>query len=156
MKKTLYHTILGLVVIFVLTSSFPVPKGNHQLKHKQPTAPQTVSGFLRVDDILNLSTNDFAQLKGEKLSLADKLNFKLTQLELKKNVKQGKISRDEKMSYSSLNRAPGFSFGAFALGFLLGLIGVLLVYAFGKKPEGPKSAWIGFGIWVLLFVLFLL
>ena len=41
------------------------------------------------------------------------------------------------------------SWGAFALGFLLGLIGVLGVFVFGGDT---RSAWKGFGAWVLLLV----
>ncbi len=42
------------------------------------------------------------------------------------------------------------SWGAFALGFLLGLIGVLAVFVFGGDT---RSAWKGFGAWLLLLVI---
>jgi len=42
------------------------------------------------------------------------------------------------------------SWGAFALGFLLGLIGVLAVFVFDGDT---RSAWKGFGAWVLLLVI---
>lgn len=50
-----------------------------------------------------------------------------------------------------------FKFGPFLLGFLLGLIGVLIVYLVNidapDRKVKTKSAWIGLGTWIVLLVL---
>ena len=54
----------------------------------------------------------------------------------------------------------GFNGGWFVLGLLLGLIGVLLSYIINGdqdvKRNRQKWAWIGWGVWVVVFVLTLL
>jgi len=50
-----------------------------------------------------------------------------------------------------------FKFGPFLLGFLVGLIGVLIVYLVNidapDRKVKTKSAWIGLGTWIVLLVL---
>jgi hypothetical protein len=48
-----------------------------------------------------------------------------------------------------------FDAGGFFVGFLLGLIGVGLVYIFSDDSAARRSSWKGFGAWIiLLLVLF--
>ena len=48
-----------------------------------------------------------------------------------------------------------FNLGGFALGFLLGLIGVLIAYLINddKKSDRVKWAWIGLAAWIVILIL---
>ena len=46
-----------------------------------------------------------------------------------------------------------FNFGGFILGFLLGLIGVGLAYIFSDDDAFRRSAWYGFGTWLIIWLL---
>jgi len=46
-----------------------------------------------------------------------------------------------------------FHIGGFALGFLLGLIGVGLAHLFSKNPAVKRSSWYGLGLWMIVFLL---
>ncbi len=51
----------------------------------------------------------------------------------------------------------GFHVGGFALGFLVGLIGVLIAYLINDdyKRNRVKWAWIGFGVFVVIYAVVL-
>ena len=51
------------------------------------------------------------------------------------------------------NYFAGLDWGAFFLGFLLGILGVLIVYMIGGDSS---SAWKGFGVWILILVALIL
>ena len=46
-----------------------------------------------------------------------------------------------------------FNFGGFILGLLLGLIGVGLAYIFSDDDAFRRSAWYGFGTWLIIWLL---
>ena len=54
---------------------------------------------------------------------------------------------------SSADLTSGFHLGGFALGFLIGPIGVLIAYLIDddKKRNRVKWAWIGLIAWVVIF-----
>lgn len=47
----------------------------------------------------------------------------------------------------------GFNIGGFALGFFLGLIGVLIAYVFIKDANLIKWSWIGLGAVLVIILL---
>lgn len=103
--------------------------------------------------LLNLSQIDvksFEALTGRHLRFFDKIGFKLAQSDLRKS-----IHRDGTIDAKKLNRfmsdgdhSTGFHIGGFALGFFVGLVGVLIAYLIRDdyKRNRVKWAWIGFGI----------
>jgi hypothetical protein len=91
---------------------------------------------ITVDDIKNLSIKEIEAKSGTKLTWKQKLGLKMA-----KN-KIGKADGD------------GSTGIGFLLGFLLGLIGVLIAYlAFKDEPKTIKGAWIGFGVLVGLILI---
>ncbi len=48
-----------------------------------------------------------------------------------------------------------FEIGGFLLGFLLGLIGVLISYLFSKNPDFRRSSWYGLAAWAIIYLLFI-
>ncbi|RXK58370.1 hypothetical protein ESA94_17160 [Lacibacter luteus] len=100
-----------------------------------------------------LTPAKFSEITGQKMTLSKKIALKIVQREVKKELKKG---HDVNMMEVAKRAAGGsFNWGAAALGFFLGLIGVLIVYlAFKNDKEiARKSAWIGFGIWVAVAIL---
>lgn len=113
---------------------------------------------ISLQDLSEMKVKDFEEISGRDMKLADKAMFKMAQKELRKN-----ISHDGTISSKKLNKfftqkadgTSGFHLGGFALGFLLGLIGVLIAYLLNddKKSNRVKWAWIGLGAVVVLIIL---
>jgi len=106
---------------------------------------------ISVFELSRIGTSDFQKLTGEKMSLFNKLSFKITQHKLRQNINQdGTFSRKAMAKF--FGGETGFHFGGFALGFFLGLIGVLIAYLIKDdyKSNRVKWAWIGLGIWVVI------
>jgi hypothetical protein len=113
-------------------------------------------------DLSKISIKDFEKLSHKKLSFFDKIGFKLGQKKLR-----NKIEADGTIKSKIINKyagkmasdgQTGFHIGGFALGFLLGLIGVLIAYLINddKKSNRVKWSWIGLAVVVVLSLLFLL
>lgn len=49
--------------------------------------------------------------------------------------------------------APPMKWGGFFLGFLLGIIGVLIAYLTSDDKDFIRSTWKGFGVYALLYLL---
>lgn len=110
-------------------------------------------------ELSKISVEDFQKLTGKKMSAFDKFGFKKGQKRL-----QSKINADGTLKSKSLIKAAektaadgttGFHLGGFALGFLLGLIGVLIAYLINddKKQNRVKWAWIGLGVVVVIIII---
>jgi uncharacterized membrane protein YeaQ/YmgE (transglycosylase-associated protein family) len=103
-------------------------------------------------DLSKISIKDYEQMSGRHLGLFDRMGFKKAQKKLRHS-----IAEDGSLKGKLAKRASGegFSFGGFALGFFLGLIGVLVAYvAFSDegKSNRVKWAWIGLAASVVLAI----
>ena len=97
-----------------------------------------------------------AEMTGQKMTLNQKINLKLAQRQVKKDLKKG---RNVNMMEMAKRAGDGsFNWGAAALGFFLGLIGVLIVYLAFKndKEAARKAGWIGFAVGLALALIFIL
>ncbi|MFT4667781.1 MAG: hypothetical protein ACI9XB_004755 [Gammaproteobacteria bacterium] len=105
---------------------------------------------LSVNDILTKDRKEIESVLGKKLQFKDKVALKLIKRNLKKSLKKGKSKEELKRELA--NDKSEFNVGAFILGLLLGLIGVLLAYLFMEK-EKAKSSWKGFGVLLILILI---
>ena len=109
-------------------------------------------------DLSQISMKEFETIAGKKLKLVDKVALKLAQRDLRKSINEdGTINskRLEKSLKKFADGESGFHIGGFALGFLLGLIGVLIAYLIkdDKKSNRVKWAWLGLAAWVVILLI---
>lgn len=112
-------------------------------------------------ELSRISLKDFETMSGKKLGLFDKAGFKLGQKKLRNSIAtDGTIKSKAIKKYATkmADGESGFHLGGFALGFLLGLIGVIIAYVINDdyKRNRVKWAWIGWGVFVVLYVILLL
>jgi hypothetical protein len=110
-----------------------------------------------VDALVKMNSREFAEVIGHKLSLKEKIVFRIAQRELRKEIKREGIQSDATLDVRQMmaDGEKGFYFGGFILGLLLGLIGVLIAYLMKKDKAFIRSTWIGWGVWVALVVILL-
>jgi hypothetical protein len=106
-----------------------------------------------------ISVKDFETISGKKLNLVDKIGFKLGQKKLRNKIEADGTIRSKTMKKLASKMASdgetGFHIGGFALGFLLGLIGVLIAYLINddKKSNRVKWAWLGLAVVLVVYLL---
>ena len=106
-------------------------------------------------DLANIKIKDFELLRGQKMKFIDRLTFKAAQKKVRDNINNdGTINSKKLNKFFKKSGESGFHIGGFALGFLLGLIGVLIAYLIKDdyKSNRVKWAWIGFGAWIAILL----
>ncbi|HEX7902488.1 MAG TPA: hypothetical protein VF487_01320 [Chitinophagaceae bacterium] len=104
-------------------------------------------------ELSSIKIKDFEELTGTKMKFMDRLTFKAAQRQLRNNIDYDGTFNSKKIErYLKKNAGEGggFQAGGFFLGFLLGLIGVLIAYLINddQKRNRVKWAWIGFAAWI--------
>lgn len=111
-------------------------------------------------DLSKINVKEFETISGRHLNFIDRLGFKLSQRKLRNSIKaDGTIDNKNLAKYMEQgDHTTGFHLGGFALGFLVGLVGVLIAYLINddNKRNRVKWAWIGFGIFVVIYAVVLL
>jgi hypothetical protein len=109
-------------------------------------------------NLANISVKDFQTLTGKKMKIWDKAGFKIAQKQLRNKLEaDGTVKQDvaRKLAKGMADGTSGFHLGGFALGFLVGLIGVLIAYLLDddKKSNRVKWAWIGLAAAIVFYLL---
>ena len=157
MKKIL---ILFVALFLIATASFAF-SGFSVLPKKASDVYFPIgsgSGKISLLDLSNINVKEFETLTGRHLNFFDRLGFKLAQKKLRKSINADGTIDNKRLNKLLAEGETGFHLGGFALGFFLGLIGVLLAYVVfndDKKKNRIKWSWIGFGVGVLLYILLL-
>ncbi len=151
MKKV---TLFFFLAVFALSTfaSLPVNAPTELPKATELRIPLFKSDkTITLSEFLTLTPNEYKNITGKKLNLIDKAELKMTQKQLKKCVaKDGTVDVEKVKKFAAGDG--GFHLGGFALGLLLGLIGVLIAYLIkdDKKAQRTKWAWIGLAVLVVL------
>lgn len=153
---------LLLVVVLFAASSFAVVAPTS--KNPQASSIMLPVGktgkTISLQDLSVISTRDFQLLTGNKMNLAERVGFKLAQKQIRSSINADGSVNSKKLAsvVKKADGTSGFHLGGFALGFFLGLIGVLIAYLIKdeKKPNRVKWSWIGFGVWVVLYLIIIL
>jgi hypothetical protein len=111
-------------------------------------------------DLSKIDVRSFETLSGRHLNFFDRLGFKLAQKKLRKSINADGTIDNKKLNkfLDQGDHSTGFHLGGFALGFFVGLIGVLIAYLINdeNKKNRVKWAWIGFGIIFILSLILLI
>jgi hypothetical protein len=112
-------------------------------------------------DLSRMKIREAEVIRGAKMKFADRIIFKAAQNKLRNLIRpDGKIDSKimQKHAKKYFAGSTGFHLGGFALGFLLGIIGVLIAYLIKDeyKSNRVKWAWIGFAIQAVIGLISLL
>src|SRR5215204_7811465 len=98
-------------------------------------------------DLSEVSVKDFEKLSGKKMKMMEKVNFKMKQRQLKKNINyDGSFSKKRVEKY--FNKAAlgdAFSLSGLALGLFLSLLGVLIAYLISSDDKKGRITWAWIG-----------
>ncbi len=160
MKKVLFFLAAVCLVLSSFAASLltsPSPKKATEIMIPVGSSGKQIS----LMELSEIKIKDFEALTGRKMKLIDKVGFQLAQRDLRKSINEDGTINNKKLEKFTKKVAGdgGFHLGGFALGFLIGLIGVLIAYLIKdeKKPNRVKWAWIGLaGVVVLYLILALI
>jgi hypothetical protein len=109
--------------------------------------------------LATISMTDLQALTGRKMNFIERMNFRMAQSKIRKSIAADGTIKNKKIAKLFTKKGgagdSGFHLGGFALGFFFGLIGVLIAYLLNDdyKQNRIKWAWIGFGIFVVLWII---
>jgi hypothetical protein len=160
MKKLLF--LLIATALFTVTFGNRITEINPALNAKNVLIPVGKTGkTISLMELSTISLKDFETLTDRKMKLFDRFAFKTAQKKLRKGIAEdGTIKKKKLQKFFGKAYAgeTGFHAGGFFLGFLLGLIGVLIAYLIKDdfKRNRVKWAWIGCGIAVVLNIILII
>lgn len=156
MAKTFYAPFLRFSMLFIALIIFIVPSRSMVLPSTMPepvkkdNANVSPLANMSVEDFLSLTPKKFKELTGEKLSITKKISLKMAQKKIRKALKNNETIDGTVMANAM--DSSDFNIGGFILGLLLSVIGVLIAYLIGDTSV-IKWAWIGFGVFLVIFLL---
>jgi hypothetical protein len=154
MKKLL--TLLTAIAIFSVSFATSVVEIKPVLRADQIFIPTNkTGGKISLMELSRIKIKDFEILRGQKMKFIDRLTFKAAQKKVRDNINNdGTINSKKLNKFFKKSGESGFHIGGFALGFLLGLIGVLIAYLINDdyKRNRVKWAWIGLGAWIAILL----
>jgi hypothetical protein len=109
-----------------------------------------------LQQLADMKPSEYARLSGTKMSVTDRIGFWMAQRQLRHSINaDGTVNNEKLAGMIRHGGGGGFHLGGFALGFFLGLIGVIIAYVIRDemRPRRTKWAWIG---WICFLVIFLL
>lgn len=114
--------------------------------------------FISLQELSSITTADFEKLSGKKMGWLRRVEFRLAQKKVRRSINSdGTVNNATlaKMAGGFYDDDKSFHFGGFALGFFLGLIGVLIAYIINddNHPRRVRWAWYGFGIFVSILLI---
>ena len=148
----------------MLASSFATVSPSHPrpIKASEIFLPVGKTGAkISLLELSELKVKELELLTGRKMSFFDKMNFKIAQKKLRDNIDRDGTLNSKKMEKALKQKKggeTGFHFGGFALGFFLGIIGVLIAYLINDdyKHNRVKWSWIGFGIALVINIILII
>jgi hypothetical protein len=138
------------------TNSTPSVVTNLPLRADEVYLPVGKTGHLiSLMDLSLISVKDFETLSGEKMKFSEKVNFKVSQRELKKSINEDGTFNNKSLDKYLTRPAEGghvFSLGGLLLGLFLSLLGVLIAYVITGPDKKSRITWAWIGA-VISFVI---
>ncbi len=116
---------------------------------------------ISLQELSRIRIKDLERLSRVKMNLFDRIRFRIVQKKLRDNINPDGTLRNNKLitSFSNYKKSGGGGLGGFALGSLLGPLGILIAYLSkdDQKKMRVKWAWVGLlafiPLWVLIFII---
>lgn len=159
--KKIFILLLSAALINVSTAVAPFD-GAKPVKATEVMIPVGNTGNkISLLDLSKLTPSAYEELAHVKLNFFERLGYKRVMRKLRNSIAaDGTIKNKNiaKLAAPAVDGSEGFHLGGAALGFLLGLLGVLIAYLIKdeNKPNRVKWAWIGLGAALVISLLFLL
>lgn len=163
MKK--FYGVLFALSLFAISFASPnvlAPKKPSKIDANAIMIPIGEKGqAVSLMDLSRMKAKELEAITGEKMKLVDKIGFLAAQKQLRNSINtDGTISNKKLEKVAAKAKADGdtgFHLGGFALGFLLGLIGVLIAYLIkdDKRKNRIKWAWLGVLAWLVIWLIVL-
>lgn len=158
------RTLILLALSVMLSSAFaldPVKPANQPLKASAIMIPIGNTGkTISLEALAHITPKEYAQLANKRMNFFERAGFSLGQKKLRNSIREDGTLNSKKLQKmaAKMDGEYGFHLGGFALGFFVGLIGVLIAYLINDdyKSNRVKWAWIGFGTFVVLYILLLI
>ena len=159
--KKLIAFILAFAVLNVSIAITPTIDGGKPMNATEVMIPIGKTGTkISLMEFSKLKPAEYEKLANVKLNFFDRIAYKIAMKKLKKSIdKDGTINNKKvagMFTAKPVDGDSGFHLGGFALGFLLGLIGVLIAYvAFNddNKSNRVKWSWLGLAAAVVLSII---
>ena len=153
---TFFVAIMLLASSFASTPVFETPKMMYASQIMIPVGKDGKK--ISLLELSKISKTDLEALTGRKMNHVQAMAFKGAQKKMNKGIDDNGVVTNKKMKKAFADGESGFNIGGFALGFLLGLLGVLIAYLINddNKQNRRKWAWIGLGAAVLLSLILVL
>ena len=159
MKKSFCYSVTALVFTMALCVLFS-PQARAFVIVGPYSSPTLTSPALKTaqfgaypnlttQELLNLSPKTYQQITGQKLTIKQRIVLFMTKKALKKQMQAG-LDPDPQKVVEDVKAQ--FNWGAFALGLFLGLIGLLISFAF-KDKNAWRYALMGWGMFILILLL---
>ena len=160
MKKVLSLLTAVALMFGTFAATTPASVAPKKLNANEVMLPVGSTGkSISLKQLSTISMDDMESLSGRKMNWAEKFAFKKGQRKLARNIEaDGTINSKKLNKVAAPMASGGFHIGGFALGFLLGLIGVLIAYLINddKKRTRVKWSWLGLLAAFILILIFVL
>jgi len=129
---------LKIFLLFFLVHLFIFPNAVQAFVHLTPDRPSANAGHingypaLSIDDLVHLNTKELRKKTGRKLKLRERIGLFILKKEIKRARKKGKTDT-EIIQQLNEPRNTGKETAFFILGFLLGLLGILIALIASKS-----------------------
>ncbi len=149
-RKSQPLSILFILVLFIFYGNNV--KAAAIVPHQLISEKETISSndLSRADVFVILTAKDFASLIGQKLTLIQKIYFKVAQIRLKKDLKSNPdlLVNDY---YDHVKKKFKFDSLWFILGMMIGPLAILFAWTSKRNKTSQKSAFLGLLVFVLWF-----
>lgn len=166
--KKICNTLITVLLILLIVSYERISYASSiitPVSNKANTPDNTELDYLKASKFVKLSFREFSRLTGKKLSLFQKLSFKLTKMRIRHDLKK---NPDLKITDYLNSERKGNSLW-FLLGLIAPILGILtmsllgfiiigaapLIIAYATKQNKPaiRAAWLGLGVGALVIII---
>ncbi len=158
--RKLIAFFFAIAILNVSIAVTPTVDGGKKLNANAIMLPIGKTGQkISLADFSKLKPAEYEALAHVKLNFFDKIAYKMAMKKLRNSIAEDGTIKNKKMlkafSSSSSDFTDDFHLGGLALGFLLGLIGVLIAYLINddNKDARVKWAWLGLAAWLVIVLI---